>query len=176
MFYVIFEWFTSISKITAIKCHRAISVPKMDHSNHQKWSVRCFLSKYIKHPEIISQNPFIISFFFYLIRSKQRELIHFFSLFFSILFSWNQFTRRPILPSVLILHIQRRNTRNPLPRNAGPNANLHSMNVRPRLLHAKKLSSPSSRLKSKHKRTLFEFDLHLAKKTHTFIQVFFILS
>lgn len=54
-FDVTFECFTSISKITEIKCRRAISVPKMDHSNHQERSVRCLLSKYIKHPEIISQ-------------------------------------------------------------------------------------------------------------------------
>lgn len=41
--------------ITESICLCAISVPKMDYSNLQKSSVRCFLFKYIKHPEIILQ-------------------------------------------------------------------------------------------------------------------------
>lgn len=104
---------------------------------------------------------------------------------FRLMFSWSQSTRRHTLPFVLILHTKRRNTRNPPPRSAGPTRNLHLNNVKPRLLHAKKLSSPNSRLKSRHKLTLLanfklQFCNHVLithKYTHTYlINVFFILS
>ena len=103
----------------------------------------------------------------------------------SLTFSWNQFTRRHTLPFVLILHTKRRNTRNPPPRSAGPTRNLHLNNVKARLPHARKLSSPNLRLKPRHKQILLansklQFCNHVLithRDTHThLINVFFILS